>query len=46
MGKKKKKKLFSKRVIRCCSRLPREVTESPPLEVFKNLVDVVLTDMF
>jgi len=37
-----RKKFFCKRAVRCWHRLPREVVESPSLEVFKNRVDGAL----
>jgi len=40
-----RKSFFTERVVRCWTRLPRAVVESPSLEGFENRVDVALGDV-
>ena len=38
-------KFFTRRVVRCWNRLPREVVDAPSLEVFKTRLDEALGNL-
>ncbi|KFV12458.1 hypothetical protein N340_06515, partial [Tauraco erythrolophus] len=40
-----RKNFFTEKVVKYWNRLPREVVESPSLEVFTNRVDLVFSNM-
>lgn len=40
-----RKRLFTVKVVKCWSRLPKEVLDAPSLETFKARLDAVLSNL-